>query len=354
MKNPKILPAARPANIAKAAALLKRGGIVAFPTETVYGLGADAFNPRAVARVFEAKKRPFFDPLIVHVASVRQAEDLWKEVPVAARLLMKHFWPGPLTLVLPKSKKIPAIVTAGLDTVAVRMPAHPAALHLIRSLGRPIAAPSANPFGRTSPTRALSVSEDLAGRVDLILDGGPAKVGVESTVIQIEKGRCVLLRPGGVTMEEIKKFVPIKSRAKKISKKLASPGLLEIHYAPRTPLVLMKKPYKKFMRELMIIRKKYRREKIRWPRLGVLAFRGGLKTSAVFRQEATSASGNLREAATNLFQAMRKLDKMKLDLIIAESVPEGGIGLAVMDRLKKAAGGRQIERIEDCFKNIAR
>lgn len=295
-------------DISRAAGILRRGGLVAFPTETVYGLGADALNPTAVCRIFEAKKRPKFDPLIVHVASFEQAALLWKGIDSAAVRLIKKFWPGPLAIVLPKSSRVPDIVTAGLSTVAVRMPAHPMALDLIRALGRPIAAPSANLFGRTSPTTAKDVREDLGKKVDLVLDGGPCRVGVESTVVTVENGRAFLLRPGGVSVEEIREVIPVSLRA--LGLRRAAPGFLKSHYAPRTPMVLMDHA-RAFIHD--------------HPdrRLGLL-----------------SHSRDLRKAASKLFQAMRKLDKMKPELIVAEKVPPRGFGLAIMDRLKKACGGR--------------
>jgi len=197
-----VLPGSSPEAIRRAAEVIERGGLVAFPTETVYGLGADAFQPRAVAAIFEIKGRPRFDPLIVHVADPRDVVRLWLEVDPRARRLMERFWPGPLTLVLPKRPEVPEIVTAGLRTVAVRMPAHPVALELIREAQTPIAAPSANPFGRLSPTTAEHVLEGLGDRVEVILDGGRCPVGVESTVLALD-GEARLLRPGGVPVEEI-------------------------------------------------------------------------------------------------------------------------------------------------------
>jgi len=295
-------------NVHHAAAILRRGGLVAFPTETVYGLGADALNSKAVCRIFEAKKRPRFDPLIVHVASPEQAAVLWDRMDRAASLLIKKFWPGPLTIVLPKSSIVPDIVTAGLSTVGVRMPDHPVALELIRALGRPIAAPSANLFGRTSPTTAADVREDLGNKVDWVLDGGPCRVGVESTVVAIEKGRGFLLRPGGVPLEELRKIIPMASGT--LGRRRAAPGFLKSHYAPRTPMVLMD---------------------------GARLF---VKKNAEAHVGFLSHPKDLRKAASNLFQAIRKLDKMHLDLIAAEKVPSRGLGLAIMDRLKKACGGK--------------
>ncbi len=359
--------------------LLRKGGLVAFPTETVYGLGADAFNAKAVAKIFEVKKRPSFDPIIVHVASIDQACRLWKHVPKPAQLLMKTFWPGPLTLVLPKKKIIPDIVTAGLDTVAVRMPNHPVALELIRCLGHPIAAPSANLFGRTSPTTAQAVRENLGKKVDLILDGGPCAVGLESTVVKIKGDKIILLRPGGISVEEIKKFVSIvadrrerlfhrptvfagdarrgithKSKADALDlwgsraagpaktvgqhTSVESPGQIKTHYAPKTSFCLVDSSYSKFLGQLGFKFKKCREKNLPWPRIGLLSFDKKPRSKYFKAAKTLSQKRDLREAAANLFEAMRKLDKMGLDLIVAERVPKKGLGLAIMDRLEKASG----------------
>ena len=322
-----LLDAADPASLERAAAVLRGGGVVVFPTETVYGVGADALNPAAVARVFEAKGRPSFDPLIVHVSSADQAASLWESVPDAARRLMEAFWPGPLTLVLPKNSIVPDIVTAGLPTLAVRMPRHEAAQGMIRRLGRPVAAPSANLFGFTSATTAEDAAEDLGDRVDLVLDAGRTAVGVESTVLKLSGGEAEILRPGGVTMEEIEKFIPVDRTASgkptgRSPSAIESPGQLASHYATRTPLYLVSN----------------------WPvrlngRVGAIVFGEGRRPAALAHVENLSPSGDLRQAAARLFAAMRKLDRMGLDRIAAERVPEEGIGVAIMDRLKKASKG---------------
>ena len=347
-----ILIANDPVNIQKAAEILKKGGLVAFPTETVYGLGVDALNALAVAKVFEAKKRPQFDPLIVHVASIEEAVWLWKETPKVAMRLMKEFWPGPLTLVLPKKDTVPDIVTAGFPTVAVRMPDHEAALQLIRTFGRPIAAPSANLFGYTSPTTAFAVFEDLEEKIDMVLDGGSSKVGIESTVLKIEMDHAVLLRPGGVDLEEIEKFVHVMKTAKQEearggfqTRPYESPGQAQSHYAPWTNLALMTEDFEAFMREIESFYQLFKQKKMGWPRIGLLLFweRDFPDTddgSHLFETvEILSAGHDLREAASNLFQGIRKLDKINLDIIIAEPLPEKGLGLAIMDRLKKASAG---------------
>ena len=335
----KILNANDPKNIETAALILRAGGLVAFPTETVYGLGADALNEKAVLRIFEAKKRPSFDPLIVHVVSPEQAYPLWSEVPDVAKKLMKKFWPGPLTLVLPKSDVVPDVVTSGLPTVAVRMPKNDAALALIRALGKPIAAPSANIFGYTSPTSAAHVMEDVGEKIDLVLDGGECPVGVESTVLRIEKGGAVVLRPGGVSVEEIRKIISVK-RIESEAGTPESPGQLASHYAPWTPLVLMPQPFSKGSADLEKCIELCRSKKQNACRPGYLAFRKKPELPWLESGVVLSAKGDLHEAAANLFQAIRKLDKMHLDLILAEPVPEEGLGSAIMDRLRKASGGK--------------
>ncbi|MGH7198152.1 MAG: L-threonylcarbamoyladenylate synthase [Candidatus Omnitrophota bacterium] len=336
----RIVDAREGANVKKAVEILQGGGLVAFPTETVYGLGADALNAKAVCRLFEAKKRPSFDPLIVHVSDPEHAYPLWKSVSKTAKLLIGKFWPGPLTLVLPRTDIIPDVVTAGLPTVAVRMPDAKAALEVIRLLGRPVAAPSANLFGYTSPTTAQAVSEDLGDAVDLILDDGPARIGIESTVLKLEGDECVLLRPGGVPIEEIEKVIPVKLKQVKEPNGVESPGQLQSHYAPWTPMTVMDKNFKEFAEELDHLYRTCQKSQVAWPRLGLLAFES--KTDAPWFEvvEVLSPHGDLYQAAANLFQAVRKLDKMNLDLIVAERIPEKGIGLAVMDRLKKASGGK--------------
>jgi L-threonylcarbamoyladenylate synthase len=336
----KIVDAADAAHVKKAAEILRGGGLVAFPTETVYGLGADALNAKAVCRLFEVKKRPSFDPLIVHVSHPEEAYPLWRSASKTAKLLIRQFWPGPLTLVLPKTEAIPDVVTAGLPTVAVRMPDAKVAREIISLLGRPVAAPSANLFGYTSPTTAQAVSEDLGEAVDLILDGGPARIGIESTVLRIDGEECVLLRPGGVPVEEIEKALGAKLKPFKETAAVEAPGQLQSHYAPWTPFTLMDKSFPEFTKEMDPLYRTCQRSQVAWPRLGLLAF--DAKTDAHWFEavEVLSEGGDLYEAAANLFRAVRKLDKMNLDLIIAERVPDKGIGLAVMDRLKKAAGGK--------------
>jgi L-threonylcarbamoyladenylate synthase len=307
--------------IHQAAEIIRQGGIVAFPTETVYGLGADAYNPLAVARVFEVKRRPTFDPLIVHIASSAHLKKLVKDIPSGARKLTEKLWPGPLTVVLFKEEHIPDIVTAGLPTVALRMPSHPMALSLIKESKCPIAAPSANPFGYLSPTTAEHVRGQLADQVDLILDGGPCPVGVESTIVSFSENKPRLLRPGGVSLEEIESIIgkveisPIKDRP-------VAPGMLPRHYAPRTPIVLD-------WDEKHL-------DSYKGKKIGFLAFREPENFLQFQHIEVLSKKGDFREAAANLFSAIRRLDALDLDLILAEAVPEAGLGRAIMDRLRRA------------------
>lgn len=316
-------------DILHAAEILRGGGLVAFATETVYGLGANALDPRAVARVFEVKGRPRFDPLIVHLHEQAAIEPLVADFPPAARALAERFWPGPLTLVLPKTARVPDLVTAGLPTVALRVPDHPLALELLRAAGVPVAAPSANLFGSVSPTRAGHVAEQLGDRIDYILDGGPCRVGVESTVLSLAGEHPVLLRPGGVTREELEAAIgPVCVAASDAAEgeAAASPGMLSRHYAPRTPLIMCD-PH-----ELprMV-------DGGGTARVGLLAFRQPDSTAGFAAVEVLSPGGDLREAAAEFFAALRRLDAQGLDRIVAERFPNTGLGVALNDRLRRAS-----------------
>jgi len=313
---------ASPAALDRAAALLREGGVVAFPTETVYGLGARATDERAVARVFEIKGRPRFDPLIVHVADWDRARALAVEIPPLAERLARRFWPGPLTLLLPKSPVVPDLVTAGLPTVAVRCPSHPVASELLRRAAIPVAAPSANRFGRLSPTTADAVAEQLGARPDLILDGGPCPVGIESTILSIEGGAAVLLRPGGLALEEIEAEIGPVRTGPATDARPRAPGRLPRHYAPRTPLTLL--------------------EGAPPPdaaagRSGLLAFRAPAQPQRYAAVETLAPSGDPREAAARFFAALRRLDALGLERIFAEPAPDSGLGRAINDRLRRAA-----------------
>ena len=315
--------------IRQAAGMIRRGGVVAFPTETVYGLGADALNPLAVARIFEIKNRPFFDPLIVHIADLNEVSRLVITIPTDAEKLIQRCWPGPLTIVLFKNEEIPDLVTAGLPTVALRMPSHPIALQLIKESGRPVAAPSANPFGYVSPTTAEHVRDQLGDRVDLILDGGPCEVGLESTIVSFSEERPRLLRPGGLPLEEIEAIIGRVELGPDEEEKPSSPGRLPRHYAPRTPIVI-----DGWEKDLGAYQNK---------KAGLLAFRQVPGSFPSCDVEVLSPKGDLREAAVNLFAAIRRLDALNLDVILAESVPEVGLGRAIMDRLRRASSNFEID-----------
>lgn len=318
----RILPASKPESLKEAAGLLAAGEVVAIPTETVYGLAARAFDARAVARVFEAKGRPFFDPLIVHAADLAGLAAVADIRDPRVALLAGRFWPGPLTLILPKMAAVPDLVTSGLPTVAVRVPDHPDTLTLLRLTG-PLAAPSANLFGRTSPTTALHVADQLDKRIPLILDGGPCRVGVESTILSLDSDPAVLLRPGGTAREDLEALLGPLGIAVPAPNPVA-PGQLESHYATRTPLRLCAPGDT--------------RDVPAGSRAGLLRFKGGKDGRGLFEAvEVLSATGDLREAAAALFAALRRLDDLNLDLILAETLPLDGLGLAIMDRLTRAA-----------------
>ncbi len=308
-------------DIAKARALLERGLVVAIPTETVYGLAANAIDEDAVIRIFEIKRRPRFDPLIVHGASREQLSNYVAAFPEWAVTLADRFWPGPLTLVLPKRETIPDIVTSGLDSVAIRIPNHEMTLDLLSQLDFPLAAPSANPFGYVSPTSAHHVFDQLGGEIPYILDGGECAVGVESTIVTEQEGELVVLRLGGVAIEEIESLVgPVRLQIQASSNPLA-PGSLQSHYAPRTPLTLGPIDVSQYDLE----------------RIGVITFHTQIAGVPARHQIVLSPEGDLRTAAKHLFGGIRYLDSLGLPLILAEELPEIGLGRAINDRLRRAA-----------------
>jgi L-threonylcarbamoyladenylate synthase len=337
----RILPGDDPESIAIAAAKLRAGGLVVFPTETVYGLGANALDARAVARVFAAKERPAFDPLIVHLADASwvgaYAEPADADDSRVARLAAR-FWPGPLTLVLRKRANIPGIVTAGLPTVGLRVPDHPVARALLVAAGIPVAAPSANRFGGLSPTRAAHVVAALGSRVDVILDGGPCAVGVESTVVLLAAGRAVLLRPGGLALEAIEAEIgPLEVPDDGVpgTAELA-PGRAGAHYAPRAPLEIADPRDPVSARAFAVHPGE---------RVGLLAASDAGRAAAeaigspFAAVEVLDPDGDLVGAAARLFDALHALDAAGLSRIVAEPVPDSGLGRAVMDRLRRAARG---------------
>jgi L-threonylcarbamoyladenylate synthase len=311
-------------DISRAASLITEGGLVAFATETVYGLGANAYDQRAVARIFEAKERPRFDPLIVHLGDAGWLWEVVSSVPPLAQRLIDAFWPGPLTLVLPKTDRIPDLATAGLATVGVRIPSHPSALKLLLKANVPIAAPSANLFGHVSPTTAQHVAEQLGSRIDYVLDGGPCTVGVESTILDLSGEHPTLLRPGGLALEALEAEIgPIQvaSATACENEPQPSPGRMLRHYATRTPLLIAAEADALPSVE-------------RCGLLTLIAAPGDERYAAI---EVLSQRRDLAEAATNLFAAMRRLDARGLEVIVARLVPEAGLGRAINDRLRRAA-----------------
>jgi len=305
--------------------LLRKGDVVALPTETVYGLAAKAVNPIAVAKIFEAKERPRFDPLIVHLPN-RDWLGKIVDVPAGDRQvigkLTEKFWPGPFTMILPKREIIPDIITAGLDTVAVRLSAHRVFAEIVAELDEPLAAPSANRFGRISPTTAQHVLNELDGRIPLIIDAGPAEYGIESTIVGIRNGKITIFRRGPVTHEQLSEFAEVSCVL--AASKISSPGQLLSHYAPRTPLRLIDNA------------EAFPVDKHRC--VGLLAWNGAFRGSQWFAAvRVLTDRRDLQEAAANLFRYLRELDTLGLDLIVAERVPPQGLGAAIMDRLERAA-----------------
>ncbi|WP_319228723.1 L-threonylcarbamoyladenylate synthase [Draconibacterium orientale] len=305
-------------DIKLAAKLIGNGELVAFPTETVYGLGADAFNAEAVAKIFATKERPTFNPLIVHIRDISELEKLFVEIDDALLKLAEHFWPGPLTIVAKKQQAVPDIVSAGLDTVAVRMPANQTARELLKLSGKCIAAPSANRFGMLSPTTPEHVQKQLH-QLSCILNGELPKVGIESTVIELCQGEFKILRPGFITEQDLLKVLP-QSKTKEANSPIKSPGLLKSHYSPQKPMYLLGNEPE------YSANKKY----------GFLAFSEVKNPDKYHQIERLSTNADLGEAAANFFEALHRLEDSDVDLIIAEPVPETGIGIAIMDRLNKA------------------
>ena len=329
-----------PESLEQGAEILKNGGLVAFPTETVYGLGADAFNAEALAKVFEVKGRPHFDPLIIHIASIETLDKvanlslLSEETRKKLFLLAENLWPGPLSIILLKSEKIPGIATAGLQTAAFRFPDHEAAQKLISLSTGAVAAPSANPFGSLSPTRAEHVRNGLGEKVDIILDGGSARIGLESTVLDITGDFFKILRPGGTPKEAIEKLIGTVADGSSVADTagaLVSPGQLKSHYAPGTPLFVFNKEE--------IINKTFEKD------CAFLFFDGTTKDTWINMQKPPSAAiirvlsekGETLEAASRLFEVLHELDSLNVSQIFAQLAPNEGLGEAINDRLKRGA-----------------
>ncbi len=325
-----------------AANFIKKGGLVAFPTETVYGLGADALNPKAVLSLFKAKKRPLDNPPIVHVGNAKDIQRLVKNVPPKAERLMKKFWPGPLTLIFKRSIIVPDVTVAGLDTIAIRMPKHNVALALIRKSGCPIAAPSANLAGKPSPTSAKHVLDDLNGRIDAVLDAGPTCIGVESTVLDLTVDPPQILRPGGTSYEVLKEVlgkvelnpVAVADRALPIEK-ARSPGVKHKHYAPNADLVVVEGEIAAVVSKIKELTDFYMHNN---KKVGVLATDETVHNYRANVVKSLGSRSDMAAIARNLFMLLREFDLEKVDIIIAEGMPTEELGLAIMNRLRKASG----------------
>ncbi len=306
-------------DISIARGLLQKDDVVAIPTETVYGLAGNALSVDAVARIFEVKNRPSFDPLIVHVHEFKELSKYVMNVPVQAERLAKQFWPGPLTMLLRKRSNIPDLVTSGLDTVGIRCPNHPLTQNLLKTLDFPLAAPSANPFGFVSPTKASHVIEQLGSKIKYVLDGGPCTIGIESTIVGFENNKTIVYRLGGISIEELQTVVgDVEITTSPLA--IKSPGQLKSHYSPSKKMFIADLDKTVGIVDL--------------DRIALLSFQKDFNAK---HQVILSPKGDLTEAAKNLFDALRRLDKLPVDLILAEFVPEEGIGRAINDRLRRAA-----------------
>lgn len=310
-------------NIEKAARFLRTGETVAIPTETVYGLAANAYDASAVAKIFEAKNRPFFDPLIVHTHALDEVYRLVKEIAPPLLALAQKFWPGPLTLLLPKKDIIPDIVTAGLPNVGIRIPHQAATLELLKQLDFPIAAPSANPFGYVSPTTAQHVYDQLNGKIPYILDGGECKVGLESTIVGMQNNELTIFRIGGLSIENIEEIVGKVNVNIHHGDNPAAPGMLSSHYATHKPIIIGN------INENLI---KFKANKI-----GIISFKNQFSEIDAKYCFTLSVNGSLNEAAQHLFAAMRALDNSDIEIILTEAFPDEGLGKAINDRLKRAS-----------------
>ncbi len=324
-------------NLNEAAELIKKGQLVAFPTETVYGLGADALNKEAVRKVFLAKGRPADNPLIVHVKEALDVEEI-AYVNQEFHLLAKHFWPGPLTMVLPKKKVVPDVTSGGLDTVAIRCPQNEIALELISLADTPIAAPSANRSGRPSPTEANHVLQDMQGIIAGIVDGGHTGIGLESTVLDLSAKLPEILRPGGVTIEMLREVLPnVRQAIINPGKKIKSPGLKYRHYAPQAPLFMVVGEPKAQFKEILKQIKTKNPDKV-----GVLATSEFFDLYPVVHKILLGSRQNLEEIAANLYGSLRYFDSTEVEVIFAETISGGGLAVAINDRLKRASGGQII------------
>lgn len=310
-------------DIQKAKSILEHDDLVAIPTETVYGLAGNCFSETAIKKIFETKKRPFFNPLIVHIHSEKILEEIAIDIPEKAKQLAKAFWPGSLTLVLKKNSKIPDLITAGKDTVAVRIPNHELTLKLLKILDFPLAAPSANPFGSISPTSAQHVADYFPNELKLVLDGGNCKNGIESTIIGFENNDPILYRLGSISIEEIEAVVGKLKILNHNENAPEAPGMLSRHYAPKTKTILVRN---------VIEQVEMNSDK----KIGVITFKDNIHHLSIKSIEILSKEGDLKQATRNLYAAMHRLDKLDLDLIIAQRFPENDLGKSINDRLQRA------------------
>jgi L-threonylcarbamoyladenylate synthase len=311
-------------DITKAIALLNQEELVAIPTETVYGLAGNIFSEKAIHAIFKTKKRPLFNPLIVHIASVSKLENLASYIPKKAKILAEKFWPGALTLVLPKKDNVPDLITAGKNTVAVRIPNHPVTLELLNQLDFPLAAPSANPFNRISPTKAAHVAKFFKDNLKLVLDGGPCSSGIESTIVGFEGEEPIIYRLGAISIEDIEAVVGTVKVLNNEENVPQAPGMLKKHYSPNTKLILSDTI------EATILKNTEKK-------VGILSFTKSFKTKKHHYEIVLSPSGNLAEATEKLYNAMHELDHQNLDIIIAERMPNYGLGKSMNDRLERAS-----------------
>jgi L-threonylcarbamoyladenylate synthase len=303
--------------------ILERENLVAIPTETVYGLAGNIYSENAIKKIFETKNRPFFNPLIVHIDSIEKLDQIVVEIPQKAALLAEVFWPGSLTLVLKKKSSIPDSITAGKNTVAVRIPNHPLTLALLKSLDFPLAAPSANPFGSISPTTAIHVADYFPTTIEMVLDGGPCANGIESTIIGFEEEEAVLYRLGAISKEEIEAVIGSIKTANKNDKAPEAPGMLSRHYAPKTKTILSTHILESI-------------EEYKGSKIGVISFTDKITLDTISAIEILSQKGDLKEATANLYAAMHRLDKLGLDVIIAQYFPDTELGSSINDRLLRA------------------
>ena len=311
-------------DIQKAISLLENEELVAIPTETVYGLAGNIFSEKAIKRIFETKKRPFFNPLIVHISSVDELETIVAEIPEKARILANNFWPGSMTLVLKKNKNIPSIITAGKDTVAVRVPNHPVTLSLLKQLSFPLAAPSANPFNNISPTKPEHVENYFKDELKMVLDGGFCKNGIESTIIGFEDNEPIIYRLGALSVEDIEAVVGKISIKNKKEENPDAPGMLNKHYSPKTQTILTT--------DITSEIEKHPNKKI-----GILTFNTFYKSDKIDTQIILSEEKNLQEAASKLYDSLHQLDSLNLEVIIVEEMPNFGLGKSMNDRLQRAS-----------------